>query len=237
MENPVVTNGTPHLTQALMQPPLSSLSPGTLQRLNSTSEPSNPHEDVVPLAPSGANVEIGPTPKIQNVVCTVNLDCNLDLQKINFRTRNSEYNPKRFCGVVMRLVNPRSTALIFSSGKIVVTGVKHEEHAVLACRKYARIIQKLGFPVKFINFKIHNMVATCDLRFPLRLENLHQIHGQFSSYEPELFPALIYRMVKPRIVILIFVNGKLVVTGAKNRSDIHEGLDNMFPILKSFRKQ
>jgi len=33
------------------------------------------------------------------------------------------------------------------------------------------------------------------------------------SYEPELFPGLIYRMVKPRVVLLIFVNGKVVMTG------------------------
>ena len=33
------------------------------------------------------------------------------------------------------------------------------------------------------------------------------------SYEPELFPGLIYRMVKPRIVLLIFVSGKVVLTG------------------------
>ncbi|CAB0017030.1 unnamed protein product [Nesidiocoris tenuis] len=187
--------------------------------------------------PAPINFDIGPTPTIQNVVCAVNLGCTLDLQSINFRTRNSEYNPKRFCGVVMRLFNPKATALIFSSGKIVVTGVRHEQNAVLASRKYARIIQKLGFKVQFKDFKIHNMVATCDLRFPLRLDNLHQIHGQFSSYEPELFPALIYRMIKPRIVILIFVNGKLVVTGAKNRAEIHEGLDQILPILRSFRKQ
>jgi hypothetical protein len=35
----------------------------------------------------------------------------------------------------------------------------------------------------------------------------------FFSYEPELFPGLIYRMVKPRIVLLIFVSGKVVLTG------------------------
>jgi len=35
----------------------------------------------------------------------------------------------------------------------------------------------------------------------------------YHSYEPELFPGLIYRMVKPRIVLLIFVSGKVVLTG------------------------
>ncbi|XP_073988969.1 TATA-box binding protein-related factor [Rhodnius prolixus] len=195
-----------------------------------------PQNAMVPQAPA-QNAETGPIPRVQNVVCTVNLGCHLDLSRINTHTRNSEYNPRRFCGVVMRLLSPRSTALVFSSGKIVVTGVKHEEHAVLASRKFARIIQKLGFPVKFEDFRIHNMVATCDLRFPIRIENLHQVHGQFSSYEPELFPALIYRMIRPRIVVLIFVNGKIVVTGAKSRVDIQEGLDNIIPILRSFRKQ
>ncbi|KAK9507313.1 hypothetical protein O3M35_007198 [Rhynocoris fuscipes] len=200
------------------------------------SETAAPQDSIVAQIPAQI-AESGPVPTIQNVVCTVNLGCHLDLLKINTRTRNSEYNPRRFCGVVMRLLSPRSTALVFGSGKIVVTGVRHEEHAVLASRKFARIIQKLGFPVKFENFRIHNMVATCDLRYPIRIESLHQVHGQFSSYEPELFPALIYRMIRPRIVVLIFVNGKIVVTGAKSRADIQEGLDNIIPILKSFRKQ
>ena len=42
----------------------------------------------------------------------------------------------------------------------------------------------------------------------------HNYHHSFFSYEPELFPGLIYRMVRPRIVLLIFVSGKVVLTGA-----------------------
>jgi len=87
----------------------------------------------------------------------------------------------------------------------------------LAARKYARVIQKLGFPAKFKDFKIQNMVGSVDVKFPIRLEKLVLSHSQFSSYEPELFPGLIYRMVKPRIVLLIFVSGKVVLTGAKQR--------------------
>ena len=37
------------------------------------------------------------------------------------------------------------------------------------------------------------------------------------QYEPELFPGLIYRMVDPKIVLLIFVSGKVVLTGGKVR--------------------
>lgn len=86
---------------------------------------------------------------------TVNLGCQLDLKLIALHARNSEYNPKRFSAVIMRIREPRTTALIFSSGKIVCTGAKSEEDSKLAARKYARIIQKLGFPVSYTNIKIH----------------------------------------------------------------------------------
>lgn len=172
----------------------------------------------------------------RNVVATVSVACELNLQDINFRTRNSEYSPSRFHGVVMRMRDPRCTALIFRTGKIICTGARNEAEANLGTRKFARILQKLGYPVKFIDFKLQNIVATVDLRFPIRLENLNQVHGQFSSYEPELFPGLIYRMVKPRMVLLIFVSGKIVFTGAKARKDIMECLESIYPILQSFRK-
>ena len=51
---------------------------------------------------------------------------------------------------------------------MVCTGAKSEEDSRLAARKYARIVQKLGFPAKFKNFKIQNMVGSCDVKFPIR---------------------------------------------------------------------
>lgn len=86
----------------------------------------------------------------------------------------------------MRIREPKTTALIFASGKMVVTGAKSEDDSRLASRKYARIVQKLGFDAKFSEFKIQNIVGSCDVRFPIRLEGLAYSHGQFSSYEPEV---------------------------------------------------
>lgn len=48
----------------------------------------------------------------------------------------------------MRIREPKTTALIFASGKMVVTGAKSEDDSKLASRKYARIIQKLGMRLK-----------------------------------------------------------------------------------------
>jgi transcription initiation factor TFIID TATA-box-binding protein len=137
----------------------------------------------------------------------------------------------------MRIREPKTTALIFASGKMVVTGAKSEDDSKLAARKYARIIQKLGFTdARFTDFKIQNIVGSCDVKFPIRLEGLAFGHNQYSSYEPELFPGLIYRMVKPKIVLLLFVSGKIVLTGAKVREEIYQAFDTIYPVLVEYRK-
>jgi transcription initiation factor TFIID TATA-box-binding protein len=58
----------------------------------------------------------GIVPTLQNIVATVNLDCRLDLKTIALHARNAEYNPKRFAAVIMRIREPKTTALIFASG-------------------------------------------------------------------------------------------------------------------------
>jgi len=176
-------------------------------------------------------------PNVQNVVSTVSLGIQLDLKRIALKARNAEYNPRRFAAVIMRIRDPKTTALIFSSGKMVITGAKSEESSKVACKKYARIIQRLGYGhAKFLDFRIQNIVASCDIRFPVRLESLAHAHNQFCSYEPELFPGLIYRMITPKVVLLIFVSGKLVLTGAKERKDIYQAFSNIYSVLCLFKK-
>ncbi|KAF0987873.1 hypothetical protein HZS_8113 [Henneguya salminicola] len=207
--------------------PLGSLSLDTDLLMDSETKKSEiPAEDIY-------HVE----PHIQNIVSTIDLSCKVDLRTIALHARNAEYNPRRFAAVVIRIREPRTTALVFSSGKLVITGSRTEHEARLAARKYARIVQKLGFPAIFSNFRIQNIVASCDVNFPIRLEGILIEHGQFCSYEPELFPGLIYRMVKPRVVLLIFVSGKVVLTGAKVRSEIMEAFLNICPILTKYKKE
>jgi len=175
--------------------------------------------------------------RVQNVVCTFNVGCKLDLRAIATRSRNSEYNPKRFSAVIMRIREPKSTALVFSSGKVNVTGARSEKQALLAARKYARIIQRLKFPAQFRDFKIQNVVSSVDVRFPIRLEGLAFSQASSSSYEPEIFPGLIYRMREPvKVVLLIFVSGKVVLTGGKTTEQMNIAFRTLYPYLVKNRK-
>ncbi|KAL5657581.1 hypothetical protein ACJX0J_030744, partial [Zea mays] len=115
---------------------------------------------------------------------------------------------------------------IFVSGKMVIcTGAKNEQQSKLAARK------KLGFPAKF-----KNIVRSCDVKSPIRLEGLAYSHGAFSSYETELFSGLIYRMKRQKIMLLIFVSGKIVLTRAKVRDETYTAFENIYPVLTKFRK-
>ncbi|KAL7567955.1 hypothetical protein ACA910_019665 [Epithemia clementina (nom. ined.)] len=175
--------------------------------------------------------------RIQNISSTANLGIRLDLKKIALKCRNTEFNPRRFAAVIMRLREPRATALIFASGKMVVTGVKSTHNANLAAKKFAYIVERVGFkPNEFVDFKVQNIVGTADMGFPVRLEGLVYAHSAFASYEPELFPGLIYRLVNPRVVFLIFVSGKVVITGAKKESDLSSALTKLYPVLVEFKK-
>lgn len=120
---------------------------------------------------------------------------------------------------------------------MIVTGAKSMEDSTNAAKKYTAIIQKVGFPAKFNDFRVQNMTATCDVGFPIRLEGFIYAHSANATYEPELFPGLVYRMTDPKVVLLIFVSGKVVITGAKTAEALSSAIENIFDHLLEFRKK
>ena len=168
-----------------------------------------------PAAPSDADL-----PQIQNIVATVELGCPIALQDVVQRLRNAEYNPLRFGALIVRIAAPKTTALVFPSGKLVVTGARTVDDSRLAARKYARILQRLGYPVRFNHFKIQNIVASCDMKVAISLEDLIAHDSRRCKYEPEIFPGVVYRLADPKIVLLVFASGKVVFTGGKDVDQI-----------------
>jgi TATA-box binding protein (TBP) (component of TFIID and TFIIIB) len=275
---------------------------------------------------------------------------------LSLQGRNTEYNPRKFASAVMRMREPRVTAVIFQSGKLVIFG-KSEHETRLGARKVARIIQKIdampddpvaqatslaaadaalleetqaaaaaaaaaattdkdaaagqptgdaaataaaaaassaaaaatgagtgpagsaansanaagpagtltarssglstavtvvpvGAPalplssadlarhsmVRFTEFKIQNIVAGADCRFPIHLDALASANENFCSYEPELFPGLVYRMAEPAVALMVFVTGRVVIIGAKSRGQAYLAFSNLYPVLLAHRK-
>ena len=175
-----------------------------------------------------ANSEM-PNFELQNVVATFNLGVDhLDLRAIALRKPFIEYNPQKFAAATLRIREPRTTALAFASGNMVCTGAKTETEARLAGRKYVRILQKHGIPVSFRNFKIQNIVASAEIPHCLKLMELSHTYGPYVSYEPDLFPGLVFRTTAPKLVFLLFRSGKIVITGARCREEIESTFTSLF---------
>ena len=160
-----------------------------------------------------------PAFELQNVVATFNLGVkHLNLRKISLEKPFIEYNPSKFAAATLRLRSPRTTALAFASGNMVVT-VPRQNIWCLASRKYVLVLQNMGFLYVF-KFKIQNIVASAYIPHALRLKELSEDYGTYVSYEADLFPGLVFRTTNPQLVFLLFRSGKIVITGARTRQQI-----------------
>jgi transcription initiation factor TFIID TATA-box-binding protein len=165
--------------------------------------------------------------EIVNVVASASVDQRIELNAIVRAFPNIEYRPEIFPGLVFKLKKPKTATLIFSSGKMVCTGAKSEEGAKRAVRLVVAELKNGGIPiVGKPKISIQNIVAYVRLGGDIDLERAVFVLGR-SMYEPEQFPGMVYRMDVPKVVILIFSNGKLVVAGAKKEEEIHQAVINL----------
>ena len=172
--------------------------------------------------------EADPDYKIENVVATVEVEITekINLNQIARKHEDVEYNPERFPGLVMKISEPKATFLIFSTGKMVVTGLRRADEASPGVEKVIKKIKKARINVANPRITIQNIVASGDLHTNIDL-NMAAIIMEYAMYEPEVFPGLIYRMQEPKTVFLIFSTGRIVCTGAKNKEVVREAVLNL----------
>ncbi len=143
-----------------------------------------------------------------------------------------EYNPDQFPGLIFRLDSPKVTALIFKSGKMVITGAKSTEELIKAVKKIVRTLYKKGIIITGRpKIQIQNIVASANLYREVNLEKAAFLLEN-NMYEPEQFPGLIYRMSDPQVVLLIFSSGKMVITGAKSEDEVEDAVRKIYKKLE-----
>ena len=173
-----------------------------------------------------------PIIEIVNVVASATIDQKLDLNKIQEKFPDVEYHPDVFPGAVFRIRNPKSSTLLFSTGKMVCTGSKSEEMAVKAVDMVVKKLRKGGIKIKKnAVVTVQNIVSSINLGGRVHLERVARTLPR-SMYEPEQFPGVIHRMVDPKVVILIFASGKLVCTGGKTEKDVYRAVNQLHSMLE-----
>jgi transcription initiation factor TFIID TATA-box-binding protein len=172
--------------------------------------------------------------KVENIVATVTIGQPIDLEYLDKALPNVEYDPEQFPGLVLRLEAPKVTALVFRSGRMVVTGSKSTPTLIKAVKKIIKMLLKYYVTITTKpRIQIQNIVASANLGAEVMLEKVAFLLEN-TMYEPEQFPGLIYRMSDPHVVLLIFSSGKMVITGAKSEDEVFLAVRNVYMKLKEF---
>ena len=170
----------------------------------------------------------------ENIVASVKVADHLDLSVLASHIKDAEYNKKRFPGVVIRMKDPKIAALVFGSGKVVLTGARSIDSLSTGLTILGDLLRSLGIDIlEKPSYSIQNIVTSADLGTAI---NLNKIAVGFDldriEYEPEQFPGLVYRLENPNVVVLLFGSGKLIITGGREPEDAKKAVDKIISDLR-----
>ncbi|MEM2032005.1 MAG: TATA-box-binding protein [Candidatus Woesearchaeota archaeon] len=165
--------------------------------------------------------------KIVNIVVTTSLEKNIQLERVAANLPNTEYNPEQFPGLVLKLKNPKTSALIFNSGNVVCTGAKSMEFVEQSIQGIIDTLKKVDIIIDVKpKITIQNIVASGNLNVHFNL-NVLSVKLENTEYEPEQFPGLVYKLPAAKATFLIFSNGKIVCTGTNSEQAVYEAIDKL----------
>ena len=176
--------------------------------------------------------------RVVNIVVSTSLQHDIPLEKMAAMLSNTEYNPEQFPGLVIRIKEPKTSALIFSSGKVVCTGARSMDKVRESIKKIIKSLEKIGIKIKIEpKVKIQNIVASGAIGMDLNL-NVLAMKLKNTEYEPEQFPGLVYKLFDgvSKATFLLFSNGKVVCTGTKSEKEVHVALEKLIANLKTIKK-
>ena len=184
-----------------------------------------------------------PHSTIHNLVGTTVLFCSVgdvDLNYVASVMPNSYYDRRRFAAITIRIANPTCTALLFTSGKLVLTGAKSWCQCLLASLLIAKLLEQFcdGVIFKVMSTSIQNIVGNAVIPLTsnqhLNLQAMYDALGSECTWQPNMFPGLVFRADNSPVVLLCFQSGKIVITGGKLEEDIALGWKKLWPIVANF---
>jgi len=167
----------------------------------------------------------------------------IDLTALSLLLPFSFYDRLQFAAITIRLKSPDCTTLLFSSGKLVVTGGRDWFECVLASLCICRILRD-AFPARefrLVNCEVQNIVGHVEL--PVGPKGMLDLQSMYSKlelnclYQKAMFPGLVWRAPSAPVVLLCFYSGKVVITGGKTTQDVYEGWRKLWPTVRVFLRE
>ena len=130
--------------------------------------------------------------KIENIVASGVIADSIDLVDVSSKIKSCELNTKRFPGAVYRIEKPKIASLIFSSGKVVLTGIRDKKALTEGLGIIMKSLKEAGVDTyKEPKVAITNIVCSYDIGKYINLNKVViTLNLENIEYEPEQFPGL-----------------------------------------------
>ena len=164
--------------------------------------------------------------KISNIVATVKLKIPFDINYLNQNIPGTIKDPKVHW-LKYRMPNNNSYIAFYRSGKFLVTAKSFEQLNETVSYVLSKL-EEIDISTNDWILEIHNLVIVDTVNLSCIIEKLFEnMDPKKSSFEPEQFPALIYK--DWGVNFLLFSTGKIILTGAKS-------LDQSKHVLEKFKR-
>ena len=161
--------------------------------------------------------------QISNTVATATLNTPLDLEYLQEHLPGSVLQKSTGHWLKYRLQPENRYIAFYRSGKFLLTGKGVVEDQDSLVQRVLDLIRTAGIQAEVIALNINNIVAKDKIDLPASLETIYEAFDQKKiEYEPEQFPALIFR--DWGLTFLIFSTGSIIITGAKTVESLEQGL-------------
>jgi transcription initiation factor TFIID TATA-box-binding protein len=179
---------------------------------------------------------------IANTVGSGDLSVELDISEVeaDLNLPYTEYDPSNYHGLYVRLVEDGPLITVYRSGKYIISGCSTFEDLFETNEGFLAELSELEIisPDTETGFTAQNVVCTAQLDSSVDLCTLSIALGLESvEYEPEQFPGLIYRPTDHQVVLLIFTNGKVVVTGAADVDTAEQAFNHLQEQVTTYFEQ
>ena len=163
--------------------------------------------------------------KISNIVTTADLKQKINIKKLNNFSWGiyDQISYNGICGYV-KTPEMKGRVTIFTTGKMISIGSNNIQDSIDKLNQAKFYLLKENF-IQEIKLEpiVRNIMASVSLKKSINLEKLAR-KIQNSVYEPDIFPALRYK-IKDGTSLLIFSSGKVVIAGGKSIQDICNSYD------------
>jgi len=172
--------------------------------------------------------------KIVNLVATTDLGQQVDLAILS-ELKHVQFDHEIYGGRVAYIKVPgmHGKVSVFFSGKLISVGSCSEDAAQHALTLTRAILVENGL-IDHVDVEVivRNIVATTASEHVVDLEALS--YEASALYEPEQFPAVIYKILEPKTTFLIFNSGKIVISGAKSVEHLEKAEKIVMDFVSSY---